>query len=110
MPGKGLEDVVAARTALSQVYGEEGRLIYRGYEIQDLAEHVTFEETCYLLWFGELPTQSQLDALRQQFADSYSVDSRLFDFLRDATVRDHPMAQLRTGVSALSAYDPDAED
>ena len=109
MPGKGLEDVVAARTALSQVYGEEGRLIYRGYEIQDLAENVSFEETCHLLWFGELPTQAQLGALREQFAASYSVDSSIFDFLRH-TVGDHPMAQLRTAVSALSSFDPDAED
>src|SRR5262245_52340367 len=110
MSGKGLEDVVAARTALSQVFGEEGRLIYRGYEIQDLAENASFEETCHLLWFGELPNQTQLNDLKQQFSRNLTVDSRIFQFLAHTTRQDHPMAQLRTGVSALSGYDPDAED
>jgi citrate synthase len=109
MAGKGLEDVVAAQTALSHVYGDEGRLIYRGYEIEDLAENASFEETCYLLWFGELPTPKQLETLQQQLAAGLPVDSRIIDVLR-VTAAAHPTAQLRTAVSALSGVDPDAED
>ena len=109
MAGKGLEDVVAAQTALSHVYGDEGRLIYRGYEIEDLAENASFEETCYLLWFGELPTPKQLETLQQQLAAGLPVDSRIIDVLR-ITAAAHPTAQLRTAVSALSGVDPDAED
>jgi citrate synthase len=109
MAGKGLEDVVAAQTALSHVFGDEGRLIYRGYDIEDLAENASFEETCYLLWFGELPQRKQLENLRQQFSASFPVDSQIIDVVRIAR-RAHPTAQLRTAVSALSAVDPDAED
>jgi citrate synthase len=110
MTEKGLAGVVAARTALSHVYGEEGRLIYRGYEIQDLAEQATFEEVCHLLWFGELPNQAQLDSLRKQFSKELAVDPRVLEGLRGAERHAHPMAMLRTAVSALALYDRDAED
>lgn len=110
MAGKGLEGVVAARTGLSHVYGEEGRLIYRGYEIQDLAENVTFEETCHLLWFGELPTKAELAQTSQQLRAAMPVDRRVLDLLRTAEPHAHPMAMLRSAISALSLYDPDAEE
>jgi 2-methylcitrate synthase len=110
MAGKGLEDVVAAQTALSQVFGDEGRLIYRGYDIEDLAENASFEETCYLLWFGELPQSKPLENLRQQFSANFVVDSQIIDVVRTGARRAHPTAQLRTAVSALSAVDPEAED
>src|SRR5438876_4491059 len=65
----GLEGVVAAQTAISEVDGANGRLIYRGgYLIEDLAPAASFEETSYLLWNGDLPNKSQLDALRQEMA------------------------------------------
>jgi citrate synthase len=110
MSSKGLEGVVAAQTALSHVYGDEGRLVYAGYEIEDLAEHVSFEEVCHLLWFGELPTRTQLTALRSLLVESAKVDHKIFDILEHAPLGHHPMATLRTAVSALSFYDPDAED
>jgi citrate synthase len=110
MAGKGLEGIIAARTALSHVYGEEGRLIYRGYEIQDLAEQSSFEETCHLLWFGELPTATQLESLRKQFREEAAIDSRVLDGLQNVHPRSHPMSMLRTGVSALGLFDADAED
>ena len=110
MSAKGLEGVVAAQTALSHVYGEEGRLVYSGYEIEDLAENVTFEEVCHLLWFGELPNQKQLEDLRRQIAESADVDPKIIDICRMADKDDHPMATLRTATSALSFFDPDAED
>ena len=110
MSSKGLEGVVAAQTALSHVYGEEGRLVYSGYEIEDLAENVTFEEVCHLLWFGELPNTKQLEDLRRQIAENAHVDPRIIEICRLADKNDHPMATLRTATSALSFFDDDAED
>ena len=110
MSSKGLEGVVAAQTALSHVYGEEGRLVYAGYEIEDLAENVTFEEVCHLLWFGELPNTKQLEDLRRQIAEQAHVDQKVLDICKLADKNDHPMATLRTATSALSFFDDDAED
>ena len=65
---EGLEGVVAASTALSHVFGEEGKLIYRGYDIHELAGKASFEEVAYLLWIGHLPNQAELaDFSRQAF-------------------------------------------
>src|SRR5579875_1597059 len=61
---KGLDGVVVAATNISHVFGEEGRLVYRGYEINQLAAKATYEEVCFLLWKGHLPNQAELDALR----------------------------------------------
>ncbi|HET9441503.1 MAG TPA: citrate/2-methylcitrate synthase, partial [Longimicrobiales bacterium] len=110
MSSKGLEGVVAAQTALSHVYGEEGRLVYAGYEIEDLAEHVTFEEVCYLLWFGDLPNAEQLEDLRRRIAENAHVDRHILEICQLADKGDHPMATLRTAISALSFFDDDAED
>jgi citrate synthase len=110
MATKGLDDAVAATTRLSEVFGEAGRLVYAGYEIQDLAEHTSFEEVCHLLWYGELPTGSQLATLQERLHEGMVVDSRAFDVLRTAGRDSHPMAQLRSAVSALAFWDPDAED
>src|SRR5688500_6342786 len=108
MAGKGLGGVVAARTAISHVYGEEGRLIYGGYDIADLAEDASFEEVSHLLWYGELPGKTQLDELRAKLERAAPVDPRVIDLLRQGGPEDHPMALLRTAVSALSLIDPDA--
>jgi citrate synthase len=110
MSAKGLEGVVAAETAISHVYGEEGRLNYAGYEIEDLAEKVSFEEVCHLLWYGELPKRDELEALRLRLAQAAAVDDVVLDVIRLAPKQSHPMATLRTAVSALSFTDPDAED
>src|SRR5690606_5207898 len=74
-----------------------------------LAENSTFEEVCHLLWYGELPNRAQLDALRQRLLDGMSVDDGVLDVVR-SVAKGHPMASLRTAMSALSATDPDAED
>ncbi|MGH7505986.1 MAG: citrate/2-methylcitrate synthase, partial [Longimicrobiales bacterium] len=110
MSAKGLEGVVAAQTRISKVMGEEGRLIYGGYEIDDLARNTTFEEVCHLLWFGELPDRARLDQLSRQFIENAVVDDRVLNIVRAAPASTHPMATLRTAVSALSYVDPDAED
>src|SRR5258708_23071283 len=59
--GKGLQNIVVGQTKLSEVNGTEGKLIYAGYKIEDLAEHATFEEVIYLLWHAKMPTASQLE-------------------------------------------------
>jgi len=110
MSNKGLEGVTAAETSLSRVFGEEGRLVYRGYEIEDLAANASFEEVCYLLWYGSLPTRQQLDTLKGQLAEGAAVDDRVLDILRAAPKDTHPMTVLRTTASALGFYDADAED
>jgi citrate synthase len=107
---KGLEGVVAAETRISLVDGANGVLSYGGYAIEDLAANTTFEEVCHLLWSGHLPDRTQLDDLRGRLADGLQVDERVFGVVRATAPGGHPMASLRTATSALSAFDPDAED
>jgi citrate synthase len=107
---RGLEGVVAAETRISLVDGAEGVLSYGGYGIEDLAENASFEEVCHLLWYGELPTQAQLAALQRRFAAALELPAGALDVVRLVARSGHPMASLRTAVSALSAFDPDAED
>ena len=108
---RGLEGVTALDTELSFIDGQKGELLYRGYAIEDLAQNATFEETCYLLWNGELPTQAQLDELTEQMRAARAVHPDLIDHLRHHTPADTvPMAAMRTALSMLAAYDEDAED
>ena len=108
---RGLEGVTALDTELSFIDGQKGELLYRGYAIEDLAQNATFEETCYLLWNGELPTQAQLDELTEQMRAARAVHPDLIDHLRHHTPPDTvPMAAMRTALSMLAAYDEDAED
>ena len=86
-PVKGLRGVVAGQTSLSEVYANEGRLIYRGYDIHDLVKNSTFEEVAYLLWNGELPTQSQLDALKQQMSGERVLPPLVMGCLEELAVR-----------------------
>src|SRR5207245_10773747 len=104
-----LKDVVAAPTAICTIDGIEGRLIYRGYSIEDLAEHVTFEETVYLLWDGDLPNVQQLGAFRQRLVAGRAIPQILIDHLRMIPPDAHPLAVLRSGVSLLAHYDPQSE-
>ena len=110
MAGSGLEGVVVAKTRLGRIVGEAGTLAYGGYPIEELAEHATFEEVCYLLWNGELPNEAELDALRQELAASYALPEDVLAVIRAAPANAHPMAVLRTAVSALGIHDPEAED
>ena len=99
----GLEGIVAATTALSKVEGTEGRLIYRGYNIHDLARNTTFEEVAYLLWFGQLPDQAQLADLRAQLARQRTLPDSVLRVLRDLPTHAEPMDVLRTVASAWGA-------
>jgi citrate synthase len=106
---KGLEGVVAASSSICYIDGEAGVLAYRGIDIHDLAENSTFEETCYLLWYGKLPTRAELNQLSAQLAAERKVDPAIFDLMRGLPKTAIPMEVLRTAVSALSFYDAEAE-
>ena len=109
-PVRGLADVVAASTALSDVDGAAGRLYYRGYDIHDLAGRTSFEETVHLLVRGSLPTRAELDALTAELAEARTIGASAQAVLPYVTQSGTPMEALRTLVSALSVDDPDASD
>ena len=110
MAGSGLEGVVVADTRLSRIDGEAGTLTYLGYSIEDLAEHATFEDVCHLLWHGDLPDPNQRESLRRRLASEAGLPDAVLGVIRAAPPDAHPMAVLRTAVSALGMLDPDAED
>jgi citrate synthase len=104
---KGLEGIVATTSKICYIDGDRGVLAYRGIDIHELADYSNFEETCYLLWFGKLPTQSELRELRQRLASERHLDPSIVALLRNAPRAALPMDVLRTAVSALSFHDPD---
>jgi citrate synthase len=110
MAGKGLEGVSVGQSRLSDINGEVGELIYAGYDIDDLARNTTFEEVCYLLWNGSLPNQQQLDEIRAHLQEHSTLRPEVLDMLRGYPKDADPMAALRTAVSALGMFDPDADD
>lgn len=100
VPNKaGLEGIVAATTSISNVDGQVGRLVYRGYDIHDLAHSTTFEEIAYLLWFGRLPTRAALRELQDKLVEGRHLPARLLALLRDLPPETAPMDALRTAVS-----------
>jgi citrate synthase len=107
--GKGLADVVAASTAVSDIDGRAGVLSYRGYDIHDLANQITFEECVHLLQRGSLPTRTQLDALNAELAGSRWLGAGVQAVLPEVAGKAAPMEALRTLVSALSPDDEDRE-
>ena len=104
---KGLEGVAATTSSICYIDGEKGVLAYRGIDIHELADNSTFEETCYLLWFGRLPSRSELSELRALFAEERKLDASIYHRLHLAPKHALPMDVLRTIVSALSFYDPE---
>ena len=106
----GLQDVVIATSEICSIDGQRGILTYRGYNIHDLAEHASFEEVVYLLWHGRLPKRAELDELRTQLAENGPISAEIVDLLKRLPPPQHPMETLRTVVSALSLYDPEADD
>src|ERR1700730_7372468 len=108
-PTKGLEGVVAASSSICYIDGDAGVLAYRGIDIHELAEKSNFEETCYLLWFGQLPNKAQLADLKQKLAAERKIHPAIYDMMRGIPKTATPMEVLRTTVSALSFYDTEAE-
>lgn len=107
-PAAGLEGVVVAESAISYVDGQAGRLVYRGYDIEDLAENSTFEETAYLLLEGGLPGAEALEEFTGRLAAERAPEDEVLDLLHGFAADAHPMAALRTAVSAEGMFDADA--
>jgi citrate synthase len=105
----GLEDVVAGVSEICFVDGREGRLVYCGYDIADLAKHSSFEEVTYLLYNKKLPTQAELAAFDAQLKANRAVPAEVLAGLKALPKSIHPMAALRTAISLLGNFDPDAE-
>lgn len=105
---KGLEDVVAGTSEVCSI--EDGILCYRGINIDELAENANFEEVVYLLWHGELPKEVQLEPLKQELASNRSLPPEVLQQMRNFPKMANPMEVLRTVVSSLSLYDPNASD
>ena len=106
---RGLRGVYADTTTSSFIDGDVGKLLYRGYNIHDLAEKSTFEEIVYLLLYGALPTKSQLEEIDATLRASRGLPSEVLQVL-EVVKESHPMDALRTGVSVLGCFDPERDD
>jgi len=107
---KGLEGIVANSTRLSDVQGLEGKLIYEGYDIGELAGKASFEEVVHLLWHGHLPNKRQLADLCHNLRSRRELPSGVIRFLTKAPKKADPMDVIRTAISMLGLYDSDLEE
>src|SRR5690349_11662076 len=105
----GLEGVVVARSRLCSIDGQNGVLIYGGYDVKDLAEHSSYEEICYLILRGELPQQHELDAFKAELASARELSDETAEVIDMLASHAAPMEMLRTAVSADSFDDPDKD-
>ncbi len=108
--GKGLEGAITNHTKIGYVDGEKGWLVYRGFNIFDLAEHSNYEETAFLLLFGHLPTQKELDDFKKKLVGYRRIPREVVGALKMLPKQCHPMAALRTGISVLGCLDSKADD
>ncbi len=106
MTSRGLEGVVANTTRLSDVIGDKGQLIYCGYDINELAGKVSYEEVVYLLWNNKLPNRKELEGFVNQLRSQRNLPEGVVDFIKAAPKNAAPMDVIRTGVSMLGLYDP----
>jgi hypothetical protein len=104
----GLEDVVVSTSDICFIDGREGRLVYRGYNVDDLAAQSNFEEVVYLLWHGALPSKKEYETFNKALSSTANrkLPTGLVALLRTLPKKTTPMEVLRTGVSALSSWDP----
>ncbi len=102
---KGLEGIVANSTRLSDVLGQEGTLIYAGYNINELAGKVSYEEVVYLLWHGHLPNREELAELTESLRSQRELPEGVINFLKTAPKKSNPMDVIRTAISMLGLYD-----
>jgi citrate synthase len=103
---RGLDNVYVKESKICFIDGEASKLFYRGYSIEDLAQHSTFEETAYLLIYGSLPTKQQLEDFKKRIQSNRSLEPGLLQLIRSFPPASDPMDILRTAVSALALYDP----
>jgi len=109
-PNTGLEDVVVSTSEICFIDGDRGRLLYRGYDIHDLVAHSTFEEAVYLLWHGRLPTRPELERFRKDLTTQRRLPPKVLALLEGFPRKADAMDVVRTAVSAMGLYDPDAAD
>ena len=109
-PSKGLEGVVAADSRISDVKGDIGQLIYCGYDINELAGKVSYEEVVYLLHHGRLPNRKELDELKTVLASKRELPKGVVDMIKTFPKETPPMNAIRTAVSALGCFDPESEN
>ena len=107
---KGLAGVVVDTTAVSKVNPDTNSLLYRGYPVQELAEHCSFEQVAWLLWNGELPTADELAHFEELERSLRTLDPRVKRVIDELPLTAHPMDVVRTAVSLIGAMDEDAED
>jgi citrate synthase len=101
---KGLEGVVAAESNICRIDGQEGKLYYRGYSIQDLAAHSSFEEVTYLLLYEKLPTAKELEDFTRRMRDGRGIVAPIRQMIRSFPLGAHPMELLQSVISYLSSY------
>jgi len=106
----GLRGVVVGASTVSDVDGDKGELIYQGYNIHEVAKSSTFEEVAFVLWNKRLPRRSELDELKRAIGEAYAVPKPIIDLLRQIPREADPIDVLRTAVSALEFYDPEARN
>ncbi|CAN5536567.1 citrate synthase [soil metagenome] len=104
---KGLEGIIANSTRLSAVVGDKGQLVYCGYDINELAGKVSYEEIVYLLWNNKLPNRAELESCRETLRSQRQLPDGVIDFLKNAPKKAGPMDVIRTAVSMLGLYDDD---
>ena len=101
-------NTAVARSAITFIDGDEGILQYRGYNIEDLAEHSNFLEVCYLLIYGELPDKVQAQAWETEVMRHTFVHEKLADLMCTFNYDSHPMGMFISGVAAMSTFHPEA--
>ena len=106
-PSSGLEDVIAGSSGICYIDGDKGILAYRGIDIHELADNSTFEEVTYLLWFGKLPTRSELHEFNLWLVRERKLDAQIISLIRQAPKHALPMDVLRSIVSSLALFDPE---
>jgi citrate synthase len=104
---KGLEGIVANTTALSDVIGDKGQLIYRGYDINQLVGKVDYKEVVFLLWNGHLPNRAELGEFTRKLRAERQLPGGVVDFIKTAPKDANPMDVIRTAISMLGLYDPE---
>src|SRR4051794_23624437 len=107
MTSRGLEGIVANTTRLSDVIGDKGQLIYAGYDINELAGKVSYEEVVFLLWNNRLPNRADLESCSNTLRSLRRLPDAVVDFIKSAPKNALPMDVMRTAVSMLGLYDPD---
>ena len=106
---RGLDGVHIDSSSISSIDGMKGELVYRGYDIRELADKASFEEVSYLLWHDDLPTESELAEFRESLKPHFAVPDGVLNILKGLPEDTHPMHAIRTAVSALGTFDAEAE-